>query len=103
MDILLSPPVAFLLYIPLVAVITLAGRWLAGANRTSAMKSSVYSSGEEADPGAAAPGYRPFFIIAFFFAILHLGVLVLSSGGVTPLIGAYLAGLLLALVALILG
>jgi len=103
MNVLLSPPVAFLLYIPLVAVITLVGRWLAGANRTNPLKSSVYSSGEEAESGTATPGYRPFFIIAFFFAILHLGVLVLSSGGITPLTGAYLVGLLLTLVALILG
>ena len=103
MNILLSPPVALLLYIPLVIVIVLVGRTLAGPDRSNAVKSSVYASGEEAPSGAAAPGYRPFFLIAFFFAILHLGVLVLGSGGFTLMTGAYLVGLLLALVALILG
>lgn len=103
MNILLSPPIAFLIYIPLVVIISFVGRRLAGTNRTSAIKSSVYNSGEEAPTSAAAPGYRPFIIIAFFFAILHLGVLVLSSGGFTLLTGAYMVGLLLALVALILG
>ncbi len=103
MNILLSPPLAFLVYIPLVAVIALFGRALAGKQRSNPEKSSLYSSGEKAEETSAAPGYRPFFLIAFFFAILHLGVLVLGSGGFTPLTGAYLAGLLLALCALLLG
>ena len=103
MTVLLSPPVAFLVYIPLVLVIFLFGRRLAGPERPDAVKSSVYNSGEVAPRGTAAPGYKPFFLIAFFFAILHLGVLVLGSGGFTLTTGAYLAGLVLALIALILG
>ncbi len=103
MDILLSPPVAFLLYIPLVLVIVRIGVGLAGPEKSSQMKSSLYSSGEEAPTSFAAPGYKPFFVIAFFFAILHLGVLVLSSGGLTLLTGVYMGGLILALIALILG
>jgi hypothetical protein len=51
----------------------------------------------------AAPGYRPFFTYALFFAILHLGVLMLGSGGLTALSGIYMVGLILALVALMLG
>jgi hypothetical protein len=49
------------------------------------------------------PGYRPFFIIALFFAVLHLGVLMLGSSGLAPFALLYLVGLLLALLALILG
>ncbi len=103
MDILLSPPVAFLIYVPLVLLIFLLGRALAGREHPDTVKSSVYNSGEEAPHSTAAPGYRPFFLIAFFFAILHLGVLVLGSGGFTLASGAYMVGLALALVALILG
>jgi NADH:ubiquinone oxidoreductase subunit 3 (subunit A) len=103
MDILLSPPVAFLVYIPLVLVIMGIGRLLAGPANPNAVKSSIYGSGEEAPTYLAAPGYRPFFLIAFFFAVLHLGMLVLGSGGLTPITGAYLVGLVLALIALILG
>ncbi len=103
MNILLSPPIAFLLYIPLAAIIVGIGRILAGPSRSNALKNSVYSSGEEAPTAAAAPGYKPFFLVAFFFAILHLGILVLASGGLTPVTGAYLIGLLVALIALILG
>jgi NADH:ubiquinone oxidoreductase subunit 3 (subunit A) len=103
MNILLSPPFAFVIYIPLVLVIVWFGRSLAGPAKSSVMKSSTYGSGEEAPTTNAAPGYRPFFLIAFFFAILHLGILVLGSGGLTPVSGAYLLGLVLALIALLLG
>ncbi len=103
MDVLLIPPVAFVVYVGLVWVLVRIGRRLAGPGQASALKSSIYSSGESNPAGKAAPGYRPFFLIALFFAILHLGVLVLGSGGLTPITGAYLVGIVLALIALILG
>ncbi len=103
MDILLSPPVAFLIYLPLVGLITLLGRGLAGPEKANPMKSSLYGSGEEAPTTAAAPGYKPFFLVAFFFAFLHLGMLVLGTGGFNWTTGAYVIGLALALIALIMG
>jgi hypothetical protein len=51
----------------------------------------------------AAPGYRQFFVIALFFAVLHLGVLIIGSSDLSGVSGVYLLGLMLALVALILG
>jgi NADH:ubiquinone oxidoreductase subunit 3 (subunit A) len=103
MSILLSPPLAFLIYIPLVVLVSLLGRALAGPSESNAMKSSLYGSGEAAPTNLAAPGYRPFFLIALFFAILHLGVLILGTGGLTLMTGIYLLGLVFALLALILG
>ena len=103
MDVLLSPPIAFLVYIPLVAVLLLIGRRMAGPQNQSEMKRSVYGSGEEAPVYHAAPGYRPFFLIAFFFAILHLGMLVLGTGSFSGWVVPYLLGLALALIALLLG
>jgi NADH:ubiquinone oxidoreductase subunit 3 (subunit A) len=103
MDILLSPPLAFLIYIPLVLGILWLGKSLAGPEKSSEAKSSLYGSGEEAPTQAAAPGYQPFFLVAFFFAILHLGMLVLGSGQLTLVSGVYLLGLVATLVALILG
>lgn len=103
MDILLSPPIAFLLYIPLVLLITWAGRQLAGPSQPSSGKSSGYAAGEKASTIAAAPGYRPFFLVAFFFAILHLGMLVLGVGSNNNGQTIYVVGLSLALLALILG
>jgi len=103
MEIILTPPFAFLIYIPLVVVITLVGRSMAGKTKTNPAKSSIYGSGEASPTNLAAPGYKPFFLVAFFFAILHLGMLVLGSGSLATVQPFYIIGLLLALVALILG
>jgi len=103
MEILLVPPIAFVLYLVLVGILSGIGRAMAGKHAQSALKSSIYASGEADHVSGGAPGYKPFFLIALFFAVLHLGVLVLGSGGLTPITGLYLLGLMLALVALILG
>jgi NADH:ubiquinone oxidoreductase subunit 3 (subunit A) len=103
MDILLSPPLAFLIYLPLVFAIYIAGKVLAGKEKPSLEKSSLYGSGEEAATSLASPGYRPFFLIAFFFALLHLGMLVIGTGEIDVKLLPYIIGLVLALVALILG
>jgi NADH:ubiquinone oxidoreductase subunit 3 (subunit A) len=103
LDILLSPPLAFFIYIPLVGLIALFGKLLAGEPKPSELKHSIYGSGEKAHTHVAAPGYKPFFLIAFFFAILHLGMLVLGSGSLETISPVYLVGLILALAALILG
>ncbi len=103
MSILLSPPLAFLIYLPLVLIIIWLGKVLAGPEVKSEIKESLYASGEEASTHPAAPGYRPFFLIAFFFAVLHLGMLVIGSGSFTLQTVPYILGLVLALVALLLG
>jgi NADH:ubiquinone oxidoreductase subunit 3 (subunit A) len=103
MNIFLSPPIAILIYIPLVLLIVWLGKRLAGPEKANPIKSSVYGSGEEPPTSEAAPGYKPFFLIAFFFAILHLGMLMVGSGTLTATPAVYIAGLILALVALILG
>jgi hypothetical protein len=101
--ILLAPPVAFLLYIGLVGLLSGFGRLLAAPEQAGRLKRSTYASGEAAPLGPAAPGYRPFFVVALFFAVLHLGVIMLGSSGLAPISAVYLAGLILALLALILG
>ncbi len=104
MQIILIPPIAFLIYLGLVGLLSLFAKRLAGTSGVgSTLKSSTYSSGEEPPTRLAAPGYRPFFVVALFFAILHLGVLVLSTGKTSPVMIIYLVGLLVALLALILG
>jgi NADH:ubiquinone oxidoreductase subunit 3 (subunit A) len=100
---LLSPVIAFLLYFVVVSVLSGLGRLFSAKGRKSEFKSATYASGEENDPLPAAPGYRQFFVIALFFAILHLGVLMIGSSDMSPVAGLYLLGLILALIALILG
>lgn len=100
---LLAPPISFLIYIALVAVLYGVGRAVAEPPRATPLKANTYSSGEAPPTQSAAPGYRPFFVVALFFTIVHLGVLMLGSSELSPISGAYLMGLMLALLALILG
>jgi len=106
-DFLLTPPVAFLIFMALAGLLYGAGRLLAGPTNESALKRSTYSSGEAPPEEMAVPGYRPFFVVALFFAILHLGVLVLATGGLAAVTSGgtvvFLVGLMLALLALVLG
>ena len=103
MSFLLIPPIAFVLYLLLVGVLSGMGKLLAGKEHPNPIKSSNYTGGENLSDKIGVPGYRPFFVIALFFAILHLGVLMLGSSTASPISILYLAGLMLALVALILG
>ncbi len=80
MNVLLTPPVALLAYIGLVALLFGFGRLLAPAGRRKAAE-SLYAGGEVAATTKAAPGYRRFFVVALFFAVLHLGALVLATAG----------------------
>jgi len=103
MQVILTPPIAFALYAAL-AGLALAAAWAVSARGApSKSKVSTYSGGEKAQGGIAAPGYRPFFMVAFFFAILHLGVLIVGSGGFTIVTGVYILGLIFSLAALGLG
>jgi len=104
MELLLTPPIAFLIYISFVTLLMYFGRLLAGTKHpTSPEKTSIYASGEAGPLVPSAPGYRQFFIVALFFAVLHLGILIVGSGPLTPRMGVYLGGLIFVLLALILG
>ena len=103
MNILLLPALAFPIYLVLVGLIMGVGRVLAGAGKASALKSSTYASGEAGPSASAAPGYGPFFGIALFFAALHLGVLVLATGPLSPGTALFVIGLALSLLVLVLG
>lgn len=102
-ELLLTPPFAFGIYAVLVGILYLAGKSIAVRGKASESKTSGYASGEKHDLEPAAPGYRPFFVVALFFAILHLGVLMLGTSGLEPVTIVYIGGLILALLALILG
>jgi NADH:ubiquinone oxidoreductase subunit 3 (subunit A) len=99
----LSPLVAFLIYFVVVSIVSGLGRLFSAKGAASEFKTTTYASGEESDPIPAAPGYRQFFVVALFFAVLHLGVLMVGSSDLSSVAGVYLLGLILALIALILG
>jgi NADH:ubiquinone oxidoreductase subunit 3 (subunit A) len=102
-DLLLSPLTAFLIYAVVVAITSGLARLFSARGQQTKFKTATYASGEANDPGQAAPGYRQFFVVALFFAVLHLGVLMIGSSGLSPVAGPYLLGLILILAALILG
>ena len=83
-DLLLAPPSAMLIYLGLAGLLYFFAGSMAERGDVSEEKRSVYTGGEAAPAHMAAPGYRPFFVIALFFAVLHLGVLMLGSSGLTP-------------------
>ncbi len=102
-SILLSPLIAFLIYFALAFIASGIGKLFSAKGRKTEFKTATYASGEESDPIPAAPGYRQFFVVALFFAVLHLGVLMIGSSDFSPVAGIYLLGLIMALIALILG
>ena len=69
-NLLLSPLFAFLIYGVLVGILALVSKAVSMRGKTSHLKTSIYASGEEHDTTSAAPGYRPFFVAALFFAVL---------------------------------
>lgn len=100
---LLSPPFAFLVYLGLAGLLALFGRQLAGGSASNPLHLSTYMGGERAPHDGAVPGYADMFVIALYFAVLHVGVLMLGAGGLSPLVLIYLVGLALVLVALMIG
>lgn len=103
MTALLVPPVAFLIYMLLSALLAAAGKALAPPSDPTEGKSALYASGEVASSTVAAPGYRPFFAVALFFAVLHLGVLILGTSELNTTATLFIGGLIVTLAALILG
>jgi NADH:ubiquinone oxidoreductase subunit 3 (subunit A) len=110
---ILTPPIALAAYVILVAVLYGFGRLLAPARRAGQTDSPLYAGGEVAATHKAAPGYRRFFLVALFFAVLHLGALVLATAALTGGAAAlsatlgiglviYLTGLVAAMVMLLL-
>jgi NADH:ubiquinone oxidoreductase subunit 3 (subunit A) len=100
---ILAPVITFFSYFLVISIVSGLARLFAASGLESEFKSATYASGEKNDPTPAAYGYRKFFVIALFFAVLHLGVLMLGSSGLSPAAVPYLLGLMLVLIALILG
>jgi NADH:ubiquinone oxidoreductase subunit 3 (subunit A) len=100
---LLTPPIAFIIYVLLTGLLLRVSHRFAASSPATAMKSTTYGSGETAPTHPASAGYRTFFVIALFFAVLHLGTLVLGTSNLLPISAVYIAGLGLILLVLILG
>jgi NADH:ubiquinone oxidoreductase subunit 3 (subunit A) len=101
MEVIFAPPTAFLIYLVFAMSIARFGRALAGPEKPTPRKVSQIAGGEPALGEMVAPGYRPFFLIALFFALLHLGVLLLATADSSVAL-IYMIGLICSLMVFIL-
>lgn len=103
MPILFHPAFAFVVYLALGGVVLGVGGWLAQRHAPFVAPASTYASGEAAPTSVSVPGYQPYFRGALFFALVHLGALVLATSQFQPLALVYLAGLMVVLGVLLMG
>jgi NADH:ubiquinone oxidoreductase subunit 3 (subunit A) len=103
-DVLLSPPLVFLLMLGGAGLLYALGRALAPKLKKAGGKLTTYACGEDI-PGAKVQfGYRLFFFVALFFTIMHVAALVIATapaGKVLLLAVFYLVVIFLAIMALV--
>ena len=78
-SVLLSLPVAFLLFLGAAALLYALGSRLAPKLRAVGGKLTTYACGEDIPGVKIQFGYRLFFFIALFFTIMHVAVLVIAT------------------------
>ena len=102
-DFLLTPMIAFFIYLLVISIASRLGGLFAAHGPETESKSATYASGEVDDFIPADHSYTKYFVVALFFAVLHLGVLMVGSSGLSVAAVPYLIGLMFVLVTLILG
>jgi NADH-quinone oxidoreductase subunit A len=104
LDFLISPPVAFVLFLAVAWLLVVLGRRMAPKLNKVGGKLTSYACGEDM-PGAKIQfGYRLFFFVALFFTIMHVAALVLAtvpSGKIALFAIPYLAVIFLSVMALV--
>ncbi|MGB9643098.1 MAG: hypothetical protein ACP5JO_02230 [Candidatus Ratteibacteria bacterium] len=78
-DILLSPPLAFVIIVGLLTFLYLMIGKMATSSRKSKEKVSTYACGEDMPGFKFQVGYGLFFIFALFFTIMHVTALVVAT------------------------
>jgi NADH:ubiquinone oxidoreductase subunit 3 (subunit A) len=78
-NILLSPPVAFLILLVVVVFMMYLSKFMAAKGTVSAGKEEAYASGEDFKVHKVQPDYSQFFPFAFFFTIMHVVALIVAT------------------------
>ena len=78
-DILLSPPIAFVLFLIAAALLFRLGRRMAPKSNAVGGKLTSYACGEDMPGQKIQFGYRLFFFVALFFTIMHVAALVIAT------------------------
>ncbi len=102
-NILLSPPLAFLVFLCISIIIYKSAGRLSEKGKPSAGKLKTYIGGEDIPGRKIQFGYKTFFFIALFFTIIEVATLVIATvpGRFVDLGIFYLVMVFLAIVALI--
>jgi NADH-quinone oxidoreductase subunit A len=103
-DVLLSPPVGFLVFLGLSFAIYGLGGVLAPKLKNVGGKLKTYACGEDLPGVKIQWGYRLFFFIALFFTIMHVAALIMATvpaGKILFFSLIYLVMIFLSVVALI--
>jgi NADH:ubiquinone oxidoreductase subunit 3 (subunit A) len=100
MELLFSPLIAFPIYLGLLSLL-FWGRHVS-SNSDASEDNAAYASGESAPAVSAAAGYEAFSQFALFFAVFHLAVLLLATGGGHIMTGIFLLFLMLMLLVILL-
>ncbi len=77
--ILLSPPLAFLIFLTAALGLYALGRGMAPKLTKAGGKLATYACGENIPGTKVQFGYRLFFFIALFFTMMHVAVLVIAT------------------------
>jgi len=98
-QILLSPPVALVIFLLLGLVLSRAVASYAATGEDDARKLEAYACGQRELNHAVSPDYSQFFPYAFFFTVMHVLVLVVATAppGALGLPLLYVAGGVLSL------
>lgn len=90
-DIVISPPIAFLILLVACAGILGVSRLLAARGKDAKSKHNAYACGEDMQENQTQPEYAQFFKFAFFFTIMHVVALMAATSpdGLSPLTGVY--------------
>jgi NADH:ubiquinone oxidoreductase subunit 3 (subunit A) len=101
-QLLLAPPIAFIVVLLFSFFVSNFSKMFAAKGTESAGKNRPYACGEDTVLNKLQPDFTQFFHIAFFFTIMHVFALIISSVpyGFSSITIVYLLVALLALVIL---
>jgi NADH-quinone oxidoreductase subunit A len=103
-DVLVSPPIAFLIFLALFYLLYWLGSLMAPKLKNVGGKLTSYACGEDVPGVKVQFGYRLFFFIALFFTMMHVAALVVATLPAGPIVIfglCYLGMIFLSVLALI--
>ena len=89
---LLSPPVAFIVFLALSYLVSQVTKLFAIKGKESVGKNLAYACGEDVLLHKVQPDFSQFFPFAFFFTIMHIITLIITTipRGIPPLAVVYI-------------